>query len=124
MAKLTSNLWSMAYNRTFLIHKARIQIGNFNIQKCTLAALAPFLSSAKKSNYTQSVAHFFGILERYSKLVIKLQCVSSFKVSEEKRSYFLTFDEALKTFGVKFVKQNVTGNIIDSENLKHQVKAA
>ncbi|RHZ84783.1 hypothetical protein Glove_75g68 [Diversispora epigaea] len=97
-----------------------IRIGNFEIQKYTLAAFAPLLPSAGKSNYAQSVAHFFGILEKYPKLEEKLQYVSSFKVSEEKRGHFLAFDEALETFGVKFVKQNITGNVIDSENLKRQ----
>ncbi|CAB5326022.1 unnamed protein product [Rhizophagus irregularis] len=36
----------------------------------------------------------------------------------------MAFDKALETFGVKFIKQNVTGNVIDQENLKRQVKAS
>ena len=89
-----------------------------------MATFASFFLLAGKSNYVQSIAHFFGILEKYSKLEERLQLVSSFKISEEKRGHFLAFDKALETFGVKFVKQNITGNVIDSENLKLQVKAA
>ncbi|GBC00391.1 hypothetical protein RclHR1_03840013 [Rhizophagus clarus] len=37
--------------------------------------------------------------------------------------HYLAFDEALETFGVKFIKQNVTRNIINKESLKHQIKA-
>jgi hypothetical protein len=119
-------VWYLFYHWAglFLAHKAGIRIGNFNIQRYTLSAFAPLIPSAGKSNYAQSIAHFIGILERYPKLEEKLQLVSSFKISEEKRGHFLAFDEALETFGVKFVKQNITGNVIDSENLKLQVKAA
>ncbi|RHZ54644.1 hypothetical protein Glove_425g14 [Diversispora epigaea] len=95
-----------------LAHKTGIRIGNFEIQKYILATFASLLPSAGKSNYAQS------------KNIEKLQYVLSFKVSEEKRSHFLAFDEALETFSVKFVKQNITGNVIDSENLKRQIKAA
>ncbi|RHZ55257.1 hypothetical protein Glove_417g21 [Diversispora epigaea] len=119
-------VWYLFYHWVGLLlaHKAGIRIGNFEIQKYTLAAFAPLLSFTGKSNYAQSIAHFFGILEKYPKLEEKLQYVLSFKVLEEKRGHFLAFDEAPETFGVKFVKQNITGNVIDSENLKRQVKAA
>ncbi|RHZ81960.1 hypothetical protein Glove_115g59 [Diversispora epigaea] len=119
-------IWYLFYHWAglFLAHKAGIRIGNYNIQKSTLAAFAPLFPVAGKSNYSQSVAHFFGILEKYPKLEEKLQYVPSFKVSEDKRGHFLAFDEALEMFGVKFIKQNINGNVIDPENLKRQIKAA
>ena len=33
------------------------------------------------------------------------------------------FDEALETFGVKYVKQNITGNTVDEKSLRNQIKA-
>ncbi|UZO19766.1 uncharacterized protein OCT59_011037 [Rhizophagus irregularis] len=119
-------IWYLFYNWAglFIAHRIGIRIGNFNIQKNTLAAFSPLLPSAGKSNYAQSVSHFFGILEQYPKLEEKLQVAGSFKVSEDRFGHFMAFDEALETFGVKFIKQNVTGNVIDQENLKRQVKAS
>jgi len=34
------------------------------------------------------------------------------------------FDEALETFGVRFIKQNVSGNIFDEKTLRDQIKAS
>ncbi|RGB39829.1 hypothetical protein C1646_754071 [Rhizophagus diaphanus] len=76
-----------------------VSVGNFNIQKNTLATFSPLLPSAGKSNYTQSVSHFFGILEQYPKLEEKLQVAGSFKVSEDRFGHFMAFDKALETFG-------------------------
>ncbi|RGB43274.1 hypothetical protein C1646_750018 [Rhizophagus diaphanus] len=91
-----------------IIELILVSVGNFNIQKNTLAAFSPLLPSAGKSNYTQSILHFFGILEQYSKLEEKLQVAGSFKVSEDRFRHFMAFDETLEIFGVKFIKQNVT----------------
>jgi len=38
--------------------------------------------------------------------------------------YRVGFDEALETFGVHFIKQNISGNIIDEMKLKANIKAA
>ncbi|RGB22279.1 hypothetical protein C1646_748562 [Rhizophagus diaphanus] len=38
-------------------------------------------------------------------------------------SHYFAFDEALEIFGVKFIKQNITGNVVDDNKLKLQVKA-
>ncbi|UZO07800.1 uncharacterized protein OCT59_028074 [Rhizophagus irregularis] len=87
-------------------HKMGMRIGNFSIQKDSLAAAAPLFASAAKSNYTTAIAHYLSTLAAFPQL-------------EEK----LRFDEALETFGVKYVKQNVTGNTIDEKCLKDQIKA-
>ncbi|RHZ47925.1 hypothetical protein Glove_564g10 [Diversispora epigaea] len=42
----------------------------------------------------------------------------------EKKSHYFAYNEALKTLGVKFIKQNITENILDINNLKLQIKAA
>jgi hypothetical protein len=36
--------------------------------------------------------------------------------------HYYAFDEALETFGVKFIKENITGNVINEDNLKNQIK--
>ncbi|RHZ81740.1 hypothetical protein Glove_117g506 [Diversispora epigaea] len=38
--------------------------------------------------------------------------------------HYFAFDEALETFGVKFIKENMTGNIVSEDNLKRHIKSA
>ena len=40
-----------------------------------------------------------------------------------KPGHYFGFDEALERFGVMFVKQNISGNCMDSENLKRQISS-
>ncbi|CAB4424038.1 unnamed protein product [Rhizophagus irregularis] len=106
-----------------------IRIGNFNIQRDSLAAAAPLFASAAKSNYTTAIAHFLSTIAAHPQLEENLHHVGSFKIPREKNEEndpFYTcfgFDEALKTFGVKYIKQNITGNTIDEKNLRNQIKA-
>ncbi|POG78274.1 hypothetical protein GLOIN_2v1813984 [Rhizophagus irregularis DAOM 181602=DAOM 197198] len=44
--------------------------------------------------------------------------------SENQKPVCFGFDEALETFGVHFIKQNISGNIIDEMKLKANIKAA
>ena len=37
--------------------------------------------------------------------------------------HFFGFDEALERFGVKFIKQNISGNYMDNEELKSQISS-
>ncbi|GBC39514.2 hypothetical protein GLOIN_2v1480545 [Rhizophagus irregularis DAOM 181602=DAOM 197198] len=107
-------------------HKMGMRIGNFSIQKDSLAAAAPLFASAAKSNYTTAIAHYLSTLAAFPQLEEKLRCVGSFKIPREQHEenhICLGFDEALETFGVKYVKQNVTGNTIDEKCLKDQIKA-
>ncbi|PKK60415.1 hypothetical protein RhiirC2_793343, partial [Rhizophagus irregularis] len=107
-------------------HKMGMRIGNFSIQKDSLAAAAPLFASAAKSNYTTAIAHYLSTLAAFSQLEEKLRCVGSFKIPREQHEenhICLGFDEALETFGVKYVKQNVIGNTIDEKCLKDQIKA-
>ena len=95
------------------IHKMGMRIGNFSIQKNSLAAAAPLFASAAKSNYTTAIAHYLSTIAIHPQLEEKLQFVGSFKISREKNDpnhICFGFDEALETFGVKYVKQNITGN--------------
>ena len=51
--------------------------------------------------------------------------VGSFKIPyEENDSRYVCFgfDEALETFGMKYVKQNITGNVIDEKTLETKLK--
>ncbi|PKY52259.1 hypothetical protein RhiirA4_496135 [Rhizophagus irregularis] len=107
-------------------HKMGMRIGNFSIQKDSLAAAAPLFASAAKSNYTTAIAHYLSTLAAFPQLEEKLHYVGSFKIPREQNEenhICLGFDEALETFGVKYVKQNVTGNTIDEKCLKDQIKA-
>ena len=50
-----------------------------------------------------------------------LTYVSSVNLTRE--GHYFAFDEALEFFGVKFVKQNITGKVTDLENLMLQIKS-
>ncbi|RIA83427.1 hypothetical protein C1645_833860 [Glomus cerebriforme] len=36
---------------------------------------------------------------------------------------YFGFDEILETFGIRFIKQNISGNVINKTNLNNQIKA-
>ena len=101
-----------------------MRIGNFSIQKNSLAAAAPLFASAAKLNYTTAIAHYLSTIAAHSQLEKKLHYVSSFKIpcenNEKNDSHHICFgfDEALETFGVKYIKQNITGNTIDDKSLR------
>src|SRR6185436_9215997 len=100
-----------------------MRIGNFNLQKETLSAAGPLYASAAKSNYTTSIAHYLSTLAAHPQLEKKLHHCGSFKIpNKDARHICFGFDEALETFGVKFIKQNISGNVIDEKNLKNQIK--
>ncbi|RHZ86582.1 hypothetical protein Glove_48g132 [Diversispora epigaea] len=76
-------------------------------------------------------AHRIGI--QFPDLNKKLQCVEAYKLpnlfdnnlkNENSKHICFGFDEALETFGVRFIKQNITGNTINENNLKMNIKAA
>jgi hypothetical protein len=121
-------IWYLYYKwaSIFKAHRIGIRVGNYGLQKNALACFAGLFASAGKSNYSVSVAQYLGILAQHPKLEEKLECTPSIKIddNEERKGHYMAFDEALETFGVKFVKQNITGNVIDANNLKLQVKAA
>ncbi|RIA83017.1 hypothetical protein C1645_834441 [Glomus cerebriforme] len=75
-----------------------MRIENHNLQRDALAAASPFFPSAGKSNYVVAIAQHFSTLTN--------------------------FDEALEMFGVHFIKQNITGNVINETKLKASIKAA
>ena len=121
-------IWYLYYKWAGIwkIHRMGMCIGNFSIQKNSLAAAAPLFASAAKSNYTTAIAHFLSTIAAHPQLEEKLQFVGSFKIPHEKNEpnhICFGFDKALETFGVKYVKQNITGNTIDEKSLKDQIKA-
>jgi hypothetical protein len=87
-----------------------------------LSAFAPFFPIASKLNYTRSTVHFLAILTKHPRIETLLKYAGSVNLTQD--GHYLAFYEALKTFGVKFIKQNVTGNVINEESLKRQIKAA
>ncbi|GBC03968.1 hypothetical protein RclHR1_05420012 [Rhizophagus clarus] len=73
-----------------------------------------------------AIAHFLFTIAAYPKFEEKLHYCCSFKIPNKNfKNAHLTcygFDKALETFGVKFVKQHVNGNVIDEKTLKDQIK--
>ena len=103
-------------------HRGGIRTGNTTVQLKCLAAFAPLFPAGGKLNYTRSTVHFLSLLAKYPRLKKLLHYAGSVNLTKE--SHYYAFDEALETFGVKFIKQNITGNVINEENLKRQIKAA
>src|SRR3954468_7913673 len=108
-----------------------MRIGNHNLQRDALAAASPLFPSASKFNYTTAIAQHLSTLTKYSKLNKILQYVGAFRIpkntddeNEDQNPVCFGFGEALETFGVHFIKQNITGNVIDEKKLKANIKAA
>ena len=101
-----------------------MRVGNFDLQQNSLSAAEPLYASTAKSNYTIAITHFLSTIAAYSKLEEKLRYYSAFKIPNKNRYVCFGFDEALKTFSVRFIKQNVSGNVIDETNLNNQIKAS
>jgi hypothetical protein len=107
-------------------HRMGMRIGNFDIQKNSLAAAAPLFASAAKSNYTTAIAHYLSTIAAHPQLEEKLNYFSSFKIPRDDDDPYhvcFGFDEALETFSVRYVKQNITRNTIDEKSLRDQIKA-
>jgi len=60
-------------------------------------------------------------LAKHPELKELLKHACSINIGREK--HFFAFDEALETFGVKYVKQNISENPINIEQLKNQIKS-
>ncbi|RHZ51446.1 hypothetical protein Glove_478g13 [Diversispora epigaea] len=110
-------------------HKIGIRIGNHDLQRNCLASAAPLFASAGKNNYTTAIAHYLSTLAKYPKLDRTLHEIGAFKLPSDNNltqdtPICFAFDEALETYGVHFIKQNITGNIINEETLKRNIKAA
>src|SRR5215510_10269021 len=86
-----------------------------------LAAFAPLFAVAAKSNYARSVVHFLAYIQQEPGLQLLLRHACSVNLTQE--GQYLAFDEALEYFGVHFVKQNISGNPINQENLMLQIQS-
>uniref|UniRef100_U9V7M7 Uncharacterized protein n=1 Tax=Rhizophagus irregularis (strain DAOM 181602 / DAOM 197198 / MUCL 43194) TaxID=747089 RepID=U9V7M7_RHIID len=102
-------------------HWFGIRWGIFDLQHESLKAFSPLFSIAGKSNYARSVTHHIYCIENNSRLHAMLRVAPSINLTNP--GHFFAYDEALETFGVKFVKQNVTRIPTDSEELKLKIKA-
>ncbi|RHZ69299.1 hypothetical protein Glove_284g69 [Diversispora epigaea] len=108
-----------------------IRVGNFKLQKNSLSAVGPLYASAGKFNYTTAIAHFLASIAKYPKFKKKLNYCGAFKIpqninnnSENLHHICFGFDKALETFGVKYIKQNINGTIINEKNLRDQIKSS
>ncbi|GBC29737.2 hypothetical protein GLOIN_2v1771270 [Rhizophagus irregularis DAOM 181602=DAOM 197198] len=102
-----------------------MKIGNHNLQQDTLAAALPLFPSAGKSNYAVAITQHLSTLIKYLKLNENLQHVGSFRIpkniddeNNNQKPVCFRFDEVLETFGVHFIKQDITGNVINKTKLK------
>ncbi|RHZ68813.1 hypothetical protein Glove_293g9 [Diversispora epigaea] len=93
--------WKINIALIFKAYHIEIRVGNYKLQKNALACFVELFPSVKKSNYSISIVQYLGILVQYPKLEKKL--------------------ELLETFDIKFVKKNITGNVIDVNNLNNKV---
>uniref|UniRef100_U9UIB1 Uncharacterized protein n=1 Tax=Rhizophagus irregularis (strain DAOM 181602 / DAOM 197198 / MUCL 43194) TaxID=747089 RepID=U9UIB1_RHIID len=109
-------------------HRMGMRVGNFGLQRDSLSAAGPLYTSAAKSNYTTAIAHFLATIAAHPQLEEKLNHCSAFKIPHDidggLHHVCFGFDEALETFGVRFIKGNVSGNVINKKNLKNQIKAS
>ncbi|RHZ43769.1 hypothetical protein Glove_856g18 [Diversispora epigaea] len=103
-------------------HRTGICTGNNELQIQCLSAFSPLFPIAGKINYTRSTIHFLAIIAKNPKIQTLLKYASSVNLTQN--GHYFAFDEALETFGAKFIKQNITGNVVDEKNLKRQIKAA
>ncbi|RHZ88408.1 hypothetical protein Glove_23g145 [Diversispora epigaea] len=103
-------------------HRTGIRTENNELQIQCLSAFSPLFPIADKINYTRSTIHFLAIIAKNPKIQTLLKYASSVNLTQN--GHYFAFDEALETFGVKFIKQNITGNVVDEKNLKRQIKAA
>src|SRR6266542_5826067 len=70
----------------------------------------------------KSSVNYLTLLAKYPKIRILLDFAASVNLTCE--GHFYVFDEVLETFGVKYIKENITRNVYNNENLKRQIKAA
>ncbi|UZO08108.1 uncharacterized protein OCT59_028374 [Rhizophagus irregularis] len=121
--KIYLRIWYLYYEwfAIWKTHLTGIRCGNYELQKFRLAAFAPLFPVAGKSNYATSVTHFLANLEKYPLLEKKLRLCVSINLARE--GHYPAFDEALETHGVAYIKQNITGNSCNQENLELQIKA-
>ncbi|CAB4402900.1 unnamed protein product [Rhizophagus irregularis] len=108
-----------------------MKIGNHNLQQDTIAAALPLFPSAGKSNYAVAITQHLSTLIKYLKLNEILQHVGSFRIpkniddeNNNQKSVCFRFDEVLETFGVHFIKQDITGIVINKTKLKANIKAS
>ncbi|RHZ84897.1 hypothetical protein Glove_74g143 [Diversispora epigaea] len=103
-------------------HRVGIRTGNTLMQLKCLEAFAPLFPTAGKNNYMKSVVQYLSIVTKYPSLLKLLHYAGSVNLTRD--NHYFVFDETLETFGVKFIKQNITGNVFDNETLKRQIEAA
>ncbi|RIA89763.1 hypothetical protein C1645_824334 [Glomus cerebriforme] len=75
----------------------------------------------ENNNLLKTCYFFLAHLAKHPELKELLKHACLINIIREK--HFFAFDEALETFGVKYVKQNISGNPINTEQLKNQIKA-
>jgi hypothetical protein len=101
-------------------HKLGIRFGNNDIQIENLAAFMPLFPIVGRSNYAQSTIHFLSYIKSNVDLKILLDHVCSVHLTSP--GNFFAFDEALETFGVKYIKQNI-GRVLGNQDLKSRISS-
>ncbi|CAG8753362.1 19873_t:CDS:2, partial [Cetraspora pellucida] len=120
--ELYSKNKGITMNQILDSHKIRIKRENYRMQMANLAAFAPLFFAAGKFKYASAVAHFLAQIHDDSQLQKLLKTVCSVNLTSD--GHYLAFDEALETYGVKFIKQNIIGNLTDQQTMMLKIKAA
>jgi hypothetical protein len=118
------SMWALFWKWTGLwkAHKMGIRLGNFDVQMHALKAFAPLFPVAGKLNYASSVCKFLAEIDKDPQLEGLLRYAASVNISNS--NHYFAYDEALETYGVKYVKQSLTQYPLDDRTLKLQIKAA
>lgn len=116
--KLLSSLHETLRTGHIIAHTARHEL---RLERSRLLTAEPLFPVAGKFNYARSTVHFLAYIQQEPALQLLLQHVCSVNLTRE--GQYLAFDEALEYFGVHFVKQNISGNPINEENLMLQIQA-
>ncbi|CAG8561203.1 23349_t:CDS:2 [Cetraspora pellucida] len=85
-------------------------------------AFASLFPAVGKSKYASSTVHFLAQVHNDSQLRKLLEIVCS--VNHTCEDYYLGFNKTLETYDVKFIKQNIFGNLMNEETIMLKIKAA
>lgn len=116
--------WALFWKWTsfWKAHKIGIRTGNFDLQINALKAFAPLFTVAGKLNYATSVCHYLAEIDKDPQLETLLKYAASVNLAH--KNHYYAYDEALETFGVKYIKKSLTKNPLNEENLKLFIKSA
>ncbi|RIB24556.1 hypothetical protein C2G38_2168309 [Gigaspora rosea] len=83
-----------------------IRMANFDLQMHSLMAFALLFPATQKYRYAESVAQFLSDFQSNLQFLQDLRSVPSINLTQ--KGHFLGYDKFIETYGVKFLKENMT----------------